>query len=193
MSRFGWLASWVGTFAGVAAILTPGLASATHEVNHRFIVSGTVRTADGAPRSDVKVVVAHPRTQLSETVITDRSGSYSALLHLHDQDAGDSVTVTVGDEVKTIKAAYDPLDHHSPRTAYVDFGQGSDTATTAAINPGWWYGIGGVVVVGGVWYFRARTRKHRATSPRKGVRRESGARHKVKHAGLAGTKGLSSH
>ena len=51
-----------------AGVMGPGAAWATHDVEHRFVVSGSVRTDDGAPRPDVKVVVAHPKSQLSETV-----------------------------------------------------------------------------------------------------------------------------
>jgi len=170
---------WVTTLAGASVALvglfTPNLARATHEVNHRFIVSGTVSTPEGVPRQDVKVVVTHPKNQLSETVFTDRTGSYSVLLHLHDQDAGDTVIVTAGDEVKTIKAAYDPLDHHTPRTARVDFGPVTDESSNVS---GWWYGLGGVLVACGMWYWRSHTRNQRREASRKGARPASSSRRK---------------
>ena len=163
---------WVSVLVMVGAgVVGPGAAWATHEVDHRFVVSGSVRTADGAPRPDLKVVVAHPRSQLSETVFTDRSGEYSALLHLHDQDAGDPVTVTAGDEVKTIKAAYAPGDHHTPRTARVDFGP-SAAGEPSDRSMAWWYGIGGGVVLAvGFLYWRYRAKP--ASRRRRGARRQS--------------------
>ncbi|MFZ5864034.1 MAG: carboxypeptidase-like regulatory domain-containing protein [Nitrospirota bacterium] len=130
---------------------------ATHEVDHRFVVSGTVLATDGTPKADVKVVVAHPRNNLSETALTDRNGRYSVLMHLHDPDAGDPVTVTVGEETKTIKAAFNPKDHHTPRGAQVDFG--ATPQPTAAGQSGWMmYGAAGAVLaaVVAVWWRRAR-------------------------------------
>ncbi len=166
------------------AVMGPTLAWATHDVEHRFEISGSVHAADESPRSDQKVVVAHPRTQISETVFTDRNGSYSAVLHLHDSDAGDPVTVTVGDEVKTIKAAYNPADHHTPRVARVDFGpsvEGPSVDRSAL-----WYGIGGgVVVAGGVLYWRLRSRhtSRRRLDGRSKSRRADSTRAKGKSHG----------
>lgn len=154
-----WGLRWVPVLVTVGAgVMGPGAVWATHEVEHRFVVSGSVRMDDGTPRPDVKVVVAHPKSQLSETVFTDRNGEYSALLHLHDRDAGDPVTVTVGDEVKTIKAAYTPGDHHTPRTARVDFGL-SVAGESSDHSMAWWYGIGGgVALAGGLLYWRYRAK-----------------------------------
>lgn len=135
-------------------------AEATHEIDHRFVVSGTVRAADGTPRPNLKVVVAHPRSNLSETVFTDRGGRYSALLHLHDKDAGDPVTVTAGDETKTIKADYDPKDHRTPRLTTVDFGPAVEPS--AGRSTIWWYGLGGAALAGGVIFWRLRAKRSRA-------------------------------
>jgi hypothetical protein len=136
---------------------------ATHEVDHRFVVSGYVRAMDGTPRADVKVVVAHPRTNLSEAVLTDRSGHYSALLHLHDSDAGDPLTITAADETKTIRAEFDPKDHHTPRLAQVDFGPASSSNDSGV--PVWQYGVVGAVAVGALaYYWRVRTSKARRAS-----------------------------
>lgn len=136
----------------------PLSAWATHEVDHRFVVSGSVRAADGTPKPDVKVVVTHPRNNLSETVLTDRNGRYSALLHLHDADAGDPVTVTAGEDTKTIKAEYNPTDHHTPRLAQVDLGP--ETQTNAARSSVWMYGVAGAVLAGALAvYWRRRASK----------------------------------
>jgi hypothetical protein len=163
------------------AVMGPTLAWATHDVEHRFEVSGSVHAADGSPRPDQKVVVAHPRTQISETAFTDRNGSYSAVLHLHDSDAGDAVTVTVGDEVKTIKAAFNPADHRTPRVARVEFGP-SVAAEPSADGSAWWYGIGGgLVAAGGILYWRLRSRQ--------ASRRRLDGRSKSRRAGSTRAKG----
>src|SRR3990170_2365902 len=120
-----------------AGVVGPGAAWATHEVDHRFVVSGSVRTADGAPRPDLKVVVAHPRSRLSETVFTDRSGEYSALLHLHDQGAGDPVTGAGGDGGKTTKAPPPPGHQQPPRTGRVGFGP-SAAGERSDHSMAWW-------------------------------------------------------
>lgn len=136
---------------------------ATHEVDHRFVVSGYVRAMDGSPRADVKVVVAHPRTNLSEAVLTDRSGHYSALLHLHDADAGDPVTVTAGEDTKTIRAEFDPKDHHTPRLAQADFGPAASSNDSGV--PVWQYAVAGAVVAGALaYYWRARASRARRAS-----------------------------
>lgn len=146
---------------------------AEHEVDHRFDVSGTVRAADGAPRPNLKVMVSHPRTNLSETVLTDSSGRYSVRLHLHDRDAGDPVTVVAGDDEKTIKAEFDPKDHHTPRVVTVDFGpavQVSDDRSSSV----WWYGVGGAALAGGVAYWRLRAKRARHTAKPGRSRRRKG-------------------
>ncbi len=148
-----------------------GAAWAEHEVDHRFDVAGTVRTADGAPSSGLKVVVEHPRTSLKETVLTDSSGRFSVRLHLHDKDAGDPVTVTAGDDTKTIKAEYDPNDHHTPRVATVDFGPVVQTPDNQSTM--WWYGAGGVVMAGGVIYWLRSKRSGRGAKAGRSARRKT--------------------
>jgi hypothetical protein len=156
--------TWVTKWACITAVgiggwlVMPLPAWATHEVDHRFVVSGSVRAADGTPKPDVKVVVAHPRTKLSESVLTDRNGGYSALLHLHDPDAGDPVTVTAGEETKTIRADFDPKDHHTPRLARVDFGVA--TQADGPRSSAWMYGVaGGVFAAALAVYWRRRASK----------------------------------
>jgi hypothetical protein len=160
--------TWVTKWACIAAVaiggglVMPVVAGATHEVDHRFTVSGSVRTADGTPRPDVKVVVAHPRSNLSETALTDRNGRYSAVLHLHDPDAGDPITITAGEETKTIKADFDPKDHRTPRTAQVDFGP--EPPAEDAGSSTWKYGVAGAVLAAAVAFYWRRSRTASRTS-----------------------------
>ncbi|HEY4485621.1 MAG TPA: carboxypeptidase-like regulatory domain-containing protein, partial [Nitrospiria bacterium] len=76
-------------WAGVTAVLwlnaVPALA--THEVDHRFMVYGTVRDDQGRPVRDAKVIVVDPRlSESGMTAFTDGSGYYEAVLHLHNTD-----------------------------------------------------------------------------------------------------------
>jgi hypothetical protein len=145
---------------------------AEHEVEHRFDVLGTVRTADGAPRPGLRVVVEHPRNNLKETVLTDNSGRYSVRLHLHDQDAGDPIVVTAGEETKTVKADYDPQDHRTPRVVTVDFGPVAERSNDQSMM--WWYGVGGAVLAGSVIYWRLRAkRSRRPAKPGRSARRKA--------------------
>jgi hypothetical protein len=155
--------TWVIKWACIVAVgiggglVVPLSAWATHEVDHRFTVSGSVRTADGTPKPDVKVVVAHPRSKLSETALTDRNGRYSVVLHLHDPDAGDPITISAGEETKTTKADFDPKDHRTPRAAQVDFGP--VTPADDAGSSTWKYGVAGAILAAAVAFYwrRART------------------------------------
>jgi hypothetical protein len=145
---------------------------AEHEVDHRFDISGTVRTADGAPRPGLKVVVEHPRNNLKETVLTDNGGRYSVRLHLHDKDAGDPIVVTAGEEAKTVKADFNPQDHHTPRVVTVDFGPVVQRSNDQSMM--WWYGVGGVALVGSVIYWRLHTKRSRRTAkPSRSARRKA--------------------
>lgn len=70
--------------------------SATHELHHRYFVSGTVLQTGGAPACGVSVQAD------GATGTTDYRGQYRILLHLHDStvdpfnnDEGKLVTVTV--------------------------------------------------------------------------------------------------
>lgn len=95
---------------------------ATHDVDHRFVVYGTVRDDRGNPVADAKVIVADSRVNEGMTAFTGRNGDYDALLHLHNTDLGDEITVTALGERKTIRAEFDPNDKTTPRKVRVDFG-----------------------------------------------------------------------
>lgn len=157
--------------AGTCWLVMGAPAWAEHEVDHRFDVSGAVRAGDGAPRPGIKVVVEHPRTNLKETVLTDNSGRYAVRLHLHDKDAGDPVTVTAGDETKTVKAEYDPKDHHTPRVVTVDFGPVVQRSDDQSLM--WWYGVGGVALAGSVIYWLRTKRSRRVAKAGRSARRKT--------------------
>lgn len=139
---------------------------ATHEMDHRFTIYGTVHDDRGDPVADAKVIVVDPRLDEGMTAFTDRNGDYEALLHLHNTDLGDEVVITALDQRKTVRAEFDPNDKVTARKARVDFGApGSDRPKSGWDESRIW--IGAVLIVAAAAIFmvfqRVRHRKHPAS------------------------------
>jgi hypothetical protein len=178
------LAGLLGLEAGI-----PSGVWATHEPDHRFTVSGYVRDKEGRPVADVRVQVRDLRDQHIEpaSTYTDGSGFFKAVIHLHNDNAGDPLQVTVKDdkagldETKKIRAEFDPTDKRSDRQARVDFGADPDKvsesglkgpAETGGVNY-WVYGAGGLLVSGAIGAAVAwsRRRKAQMVSTRQGKKK----------------------
>ncbi len=109
---------------------TPWMALAMHETDHRFTVSGYVYDKQGKPVKDARVHVRDLRDQKVEgvTTYTDEAGYYKAVLHLHNDNAGDPVQVTAieeklgFEEAKTLRAAYSAADLTTERQGTVNIG-----------------------------------------------------------------------
>lgn len=169
---------------GVAGLLgleagIPSGAWATHEPDHRFTVSGYVRDKEGRPVADVRVHVRDLRDQHIEPVstYTDTSGFFKAVIHLHNDNAGDPLQIAVKDdktgldETKKIRAEFDSTDRKADRQAQVDFGADPNKvsesgvkgpAETGGVNY-WVYGAGGLLVSGAIgaavaWSWRRKTK-----------------------------------
>ena len=173
----------------VSGALIPCAAWATHEMDHRFTISGYVRDKDGKPVGDVKVLARDLRDQKIDPVTSyaDGSGFYKLVLHLHNQNAGDPIQVSVKDErsgldeVKKVRAEFDPADRHSERQVKVDFGPETDkpgggsggVVGTEDASKLWLYGVGGVLVAAaiGVAVLRARHRQTAVSAKRRGKKR----------------------
>ncbi|MFQ5588548.1 MAG: hypothetical protein ACE5F7_06885 [Nitrospiria bacterium] len=106
-----------------AAILLGGKSFlfATHEADHRYVVSGQVRDDAGWPRKDVVVSLQHKGGE-KKTARTDEAGRYEVLFHLHNENLGEEIIVSAGNDEKTIKIAFDPEDKFTNRGDSVDFG-----------------------------------------------------------------------
>lgn len=173
-----------------AGALIPSAAWATHEMDHRFTISGHVRDKDGKPVRDVKVQARDLRDQKIDPVTsyTDGSGFYKLLLHLHNSNAGDPIQISVKDErsgldeVKKMRAEFDPADTHAERQTRVEFGPESEAAGdgqggvvgTEDTSKLWLlYGVGGVLVAAaiGVAVVRARHRQAAVPAKRRGKKR----------------------
>jgi len=169
--------------------LIPGAAWATHEMDHRFTISGYVRDKDGKPVRDVKVQARDLRDQKIDPVTSysDGAGFYKLLLHLHNANAGDPIQISVKDErsgldeVKKIRAEFDPADKHAERQVRVEFGPESEASGgspggvvgTEDASKLWLYGTGGVLVAAaiGVAVVRARHRQAVVPAKRRGKKR----------------------
>ena len=126
----------------------PFSAVAMHEVDHRFIVEGHVCGPDGQPVPDQIVVVKDVRLDAGVSALTDSRGYYQAKLHLHNENKGDPIRVTVGEEEQRITAQFDTEDVSTERRTVVNFGKGCESLEDEF--PGWlYYGAGiGVVAIG---------------------------------------------
>ncbi len=169
--------------------LVPGAAWATHEMDHRFTISGRVRDQGGKPIGDVRVHARNLRDQTVDPVTgyADGSGFYKLVLHLHNQNAGDPIQISVKDErsgldeVKKVRAEFDPTDRHTERQAKVDFGPESEQSAggsggvvgTEDASKLWLYGAGGVLVAAaiGVAVVHARHRRAAVPAKRRGKKR----------------------
>lgn len=113
---------WVtsGLLTAVTVLLAAS-AEATHAVDHRYVVLGYVRDAQGRPLARSPILVLRERTGLSYRAETDADGFYVVAVHLHDENVLDWLRVTVGSATIRIDSRFNPLDGESPRGTRVDF------------------------------------------------------------------------
>ena len=109
---------------GVAFFLAVSASSsgveALHKTDHRFSVEGLVCGPDGKPIQDEQVIVKDTRTSVSATAFTDDDGYYKATLHLHDDNVGDPLLVTVQDNKQETRAQFDPKDRETERSIGIE-------------------------------------------------------------------------
>lgn len=145
--------------------ISPTPAFATHEVDHRFIVSGYVRDGEGNALKGVEVLLEHKGGQ-KEKVTTNGFGYYEALFHLHDDNLGDEITVTAGTEVKKVPVAFKAGDKVTHRGAAADFGAPGKTSPFT-----WIYWTGGIGLLAAIVYF-GLFRKKKKEAPRKSKKKK---------------------
>ena len=184
--------SWGGAaaFFCLVGLIVPYPAWATHETDHRFTISGYVRDKDGTPVKDVRVQARDLRDQSVDpaTTYADGSGFYKMILHLHNSNAGDPIQVSVKDErsrvdeVKKIRAEFDPSDRRTERGASVNFGPEPERSPmsgigglvgTAEASSYWLYGTGGILALAviGAGIAWARHQQAKAVPKRRGKKR----------------------
>jgi hypothetical protein len=168
---------FAAVFVSLTGLLTlgigaPWMAFAMHETDHRFTVSGYVYDKQGKPVKDARVHVRDLRDQKVEgvTTYTDGAGYYKAVLHLHNDNAGDPVQVTaiaekVGvEEAKTVRATYSAADVTTERQATVDFGPVPEGRARNADSFQRYLIVGTVMVaaIAGIVWWRLRKKGNRA-------------------------------
>jgi hypothetical protein len=146
--------------------ISPKPAFATHEVDHRFIVSGYVRDAEGNALKGVDVLLEHKGGQ-KEKVTTNSFGYYEALFHLHDDNLGDEITVTVGTEVKKVPITFKAGDKITHRGATADFGAPGKSSPFT-----WIYWTGGVGLLAAIVYFGLFRKKKKKEAPHKSKKKK---------------------
>ena len=119
----------------IACVILPGpVARATHETSHRFTIFGTVRDGrsfPGQPLPGREIRFLHAKTdepwEIVDTqgnprprVTTDREGSYSVILHVHDANLGATVKIVVDGTLKELVLTFDPRDQRTERRTRVD-------------------------------------------------------------------------
>ena len=108
-----------------------GLARATHAPDHRFIVLGYVTDATGRGRPRVPVVVTRLKTGLTYPTATEADGFYFVVVHLHDEDQGDPLKVSVAGASAEIRARFTVGDAKSERGTRLDFRGGKPSEAPA--------------------------------------------------------------
>ena len=124
-----------------------GIAVATHEAHHRFTVFGYVRDDHGIPTANVRVIIVDKRLDRANTTFSDGEGYYEGMIHIHNEDLGDEITVMAGDQQKTIRAEFDPEDTSSERRVQVDFGAPPSASSAEQSDPRLIYGVAALVVL----------------------------------------------
>jgi hypothetical protein len=107
-------------------VLAAGLAlgapaGATHAPDHRFIVLGYVTDAGGQPVAGESIIVTRLKTGLEYRARTERDGFYMIVLHIHDADEGEQLSVAAGSTAYgRITARFDVSDKRVERGTRVD-------------------------------------------------------------------------
>lgn len=139
-------------------VMFPSEVWATHETDHRFTVYGYVRNTKGVAVQDAKVMVVDTRIGEGSTAFTDHSGYYEVLLHLHNQNLGDEITITTPEETKTVAATFDPNDMTTERRLQVDLGP-PPSENPAGPTSLWVYGAGAALIIAAFLYWGVYSRK----------------------------------
>ncbi len=95
--------------------------SAEHTADHRYIIWGYVKDADGAPLKGVLVAVTDSRETRREGARSVANGRYSIQLHLHNSDLGRLLGVEANNVSRKIRVTFNPNNVTSTRRHRVDF------------------------------------------------------------------------
>ncbi len=158
----------ISALAWLLVALLPTLAVATHDADHRFTVEGYVCGADGSAVSEEKVIIKNTKAKVSKAVFTDGEGYYKATLHLHNDNVGDPLLISVKGQEQKAKVEFDPKDLESERGIQVNFGQGCEKE---GVSPSLLIVLGLVGVVLAVGITMLKLKKKRPQGKTKGKRK----------------------
>lgn len=132
----------VGFFALTDLVL------ATHEIDHRYHVSGYVLDEKQMPLSDTDVSILMNKQVIGFSK-TDADGFYGIRLHLHDPDRGKKLQIKTAAGVADIRVTLTLGDRTTKRVHYANFsgGQFIEKKLPGRGFPVWGYGII-IVVIG---------------------------------------------
>ncbi len=145
-SRFSFFKVPIASFLFVFLFFQSPLVWATHEIDHRFRIYGVLQDEEGKPIADGKVIVVALRNGAGTTTFTNKDGLYDVILHLHNQDAGDTIEVSALDQKKKIIASFDASDRTTERRVKVDFDM--RVPEIEEDQSLWMYGLGAALVLG---------------------------------------------
>jgi hypothetical protein len=107
---------WWSSFAPAAL--------ATHEVDHRFTVHGTVRDGRSFPGTllaEKAVIIRDKKTgEILQQGITNQQGQFTLVLHVHNEDKGRSLAVQSEGVEKTLELQFNPDDRATERQTHID-------------------------------------------------------------------------
>ncbi len=103
----------------LSGLSTPSLA--THDVQHRYTITGYVTDAQGAPLASTLVEMTLLGGQPAGEARTDRNGRYSIVVHAHNEAAGRRYWVTANGVTHAARFEFDPDDVVTERGRRIDF------------------------------------------------------------------------
>lgn len=117
----------------IAALLVAAspLARATHQVDHRYTVSGTIAYEDGTPAEHVPVHFTVANGHPIGTVKSDKQGRYKAILHVHNDDLRKVFDMHVAGQDRKVRILFDPGDTKTDRGQRIDFTVTREAAAAA--------------------------------------------------------------
>ena len=111
-------------FTGLLCAMFQLPAFATHELDHRFTIHGTVRDGTrfpGVRLPNQTVVVRDAKTNRElQRGLTDADGKFSLLLHVHNSDVGKRVVLQCGGVSQLLELQFEPGDLSTERQVQID-------------------------------------------------------------------------
>lgn len=155
----------------IAYSLTLSVAFATHEVDHRYVVTGYTLDKNKVPIPN-QMVEIRINDRLIGSTETDSQGLYNILLHLHDEHLNKKLEVRAADSKATIRVTFTRGDKSTKRVHYANFigGKLVEGQLTGMGFPTWAYAA--LVLLGAVpvaMLIRRKTRRLSASDEQRNV------------------------